>query len=66
MSAESSQRVVEVRLIVSAFVKLDADGLMEALAAAGPVSSVGDVVASEIASNLESLSYVEAAYVSRL
>jgi RNA 3'-terminal phosphate cyclase len=65
MSHEPPRRL-EVRLIVSVVVKLDDDQLMEALAAAGTPGSVAEVVSSEVASNLESVRYIEAVVVSHL
>ena len=61
------KRCVEVRLIVIVVVDVTAPSLIETLAASGKnPSSVAEVVASEVVSNLESVSYVEAAIVSQL
>jgi hypothetical protein len=60
-----SKRLVEVRLIVIVLVDLSASSLPEALTSRdGVPKSLADVLASEVASNLESVSYVETAIVS--
>ena len=63
----TSKRTVEVRLIVIAVIDLNAPDLTDVLAAKGgrPVS-IAEAVSSEIASNLESVSYVELVVVSPL
>ena len=61
------KRLVEVRMIVIVLVDLTDSGLTEALAASGSQpSSVAGVVSSEVASYLESVSYVEYVVVSSL
>ena len=61
------KRIVEVRMIVIVLVDLTQPSLTEALAASGgKPSSLADVVASEVVSNLESVSYVESVIVSPL
>ncbi len=60
-------RIIEVRLIVIVMVDVTDPSLIEALAASGKnPSSLAEVVSSEVVSNLESVSYVEAAIVSHL
>jgi len=58
-------RIVEVRLIVAVIANRMHPELVEELAAAGNRSSVAEVVAAEVVSNLESIGYVEAVVVSR-
>jgi len=61
------KRIVEVRMLLIALVDASAPSLAETLAATPKnPSSVAEVVASEAVSNLESLAYIEAAYVSVL
>ena len=61
------KRIVEVRMIVIVTVDVTAPSLIEALAASGKnPSSLAEVVSSEVVSNLESVSYVEAVIVSQL
>ena len=59
------KRTVEVRMLVTAVVDLTDLGLAEALKTADrQPSSVAALVASEVASNLESVSYIDTAIVS--
>ena len=61
------KRTVEVRLLVIAVVDLTDIGLTDALKAdTRQPSSVAAVVASEVRSNLESVSYIHTAIVSHL
>jgi len=61
------KRIIEVRLIVIVLVDVTEPSLTEALAASGKnPSSLADIVASEVVSNLESVSYVESVIVSQL
>lgn len=60
------KRSVVVRLIVIVTVDVTDEEFLEFLAAAGKSTSVAEVVSSEIASNLESIRYLEAVAVSRL
>jgi len=61
------KRILEVRMIVIVTVDLTAPGLADVIAASGKnSSSVAEIVASEVVSNLESVSYVESAIVSQL
>jgi hypothetical protein len=58
------KRIVEVRMMVIVFVDLTKPGLTEALAAAQrQPSSIAHVISAEVASNLESVSYVESVIV---
>jgi hypothetical protein len=67
MSSGDRRRIVEIRLIVIVTVDLTNSSLTEVLAASGGgSSSLADVVSSEIVSNLESVSYVDAVIVSPL
>ena len=61
------KRTTEVRLLVTAIVDLADDALAEALKADHrQPSSVATVVAEEVVSNLESVSYIDAVIVSHL
>jgi hypothetical protein len=61
------KRTTEVRLFVIAIVDLTDPALTEALQAEhGQTSSVAMLVAAEVESNLESVSYVDTAIVSQL
>jgi hypothetical protein len=60
------KRIAEIRLIVTVLVDLADEQLKETLAKSGKTSSVAEVVSSEVVSNLESVSYIDAAVVSRL
>jgi hypothetical protein len=60
------KRTVEVRMLVIAIIDLADHALAEALKATKQPSSVSDVVSAEVVSNLESVSYVDAAIVSLL
>jgi len=62
--SNTSKRVVEVRLIVIVHLDVTNDEFVQALAAEG--KSVAQVVASEVVSNLESVSYVLSAIASPL
>ncbi len=63
----SHKRIVEVRLIVIVLVDVADPSLTDALAASGrQPSSLAEVIASEVVSNLESVSYVESVIVSPL
>lgn len=64
MAAQSGRRT-EIRLIVLATINLTDSELLDELSAK-PGRTVADVVTDEIATNLESVSYVDAAIVSRL
>jgi len=57
--------LTEVRCVVTVFVDPKDPELPEILAEAGDNSSIADVVASEIQSNLESVSYVRHVSVTR-
>ena len=60
-------RIIEVRMIVIVFVDVTEPSFMEALAASdNNPSSVPQVVASEVVSNLESVAYVQSVIVSQL
>jgi hypothetical protein len=62
-----AKRTTEVRLFVIAIIDLTDPGLTDALQAEHKQpSSVADLVAAEVVSNLESVSYVDAAIVSQL
>ncbi len=61
------KRTVEVRMLVIVFVDLANAEFIDALKAQGrQPSAVADVVAQEVVSNLESVSYVDAAIVRHL
>ena len=61
------KRIIEVRMIVIVTVDVTDPSLIEALAASGKnPSALADVVSSEVVSNLESVSYVDAVIVSQL
>jgi hypothetical protein len=60
------KRYAEVRLFVIVTVNITDDELAEALKRAPRQPSVAELVADEIASNLESLSYVDSTIVSQL
>ena len=61
------KRTIEVRMLVIAIVDLGDPELAEALQAQHrQPSSVAEVVATEVVSNLESVSYIDAAIVSHL
>ena len=61
------KRIIEVRMIVIVMVNVADPSLIEVLAAtAKNPSSLSEVVSSEVVSNLESVSYVEAVIVSQL
>jgi hypothetical protein len=61
------KRTIEVRMLVIAIVDLNDSELADALKAETPQpSSVARLVASEVASNLESVSYIDTAIVSHL
>lgn len=61
------KRTVEVRMLVIAIIDLTDPELAEALKAEHrQPSSVTEVVAREVVSNLESVSYIDAAIVSQL
>lgn len=61
------KRIVEVRLIVIVLVDVAAPSFAEALTASGSkLSTVAGVVAAEVVSNLESVSYVESVIASLL
>ena len=63
--SSDQKRIVEVRMIVIVLVDLTEPSLTEALAASGSQpSSLAEVVASEVVSNLESVSYVEGSVLS--
>jgi hypothetical protein len=61
-----AKRTTEVRLFVIVIIDLTDRSLVEALQAEDQPSSVADLVAAEVVSNLESVSYVDAAIVSQL
>jgi hypothetical protein len=65
--SEEVPRIIEVRLFVVVMVNLSSPGLADALAESGnnPMP-LAKIVGSEIVSNLESVSYVECAFVSPL
>jgi hypothetical protein len=63
---ESAKRHVEVRMLVIAIVDITNPELTDALAQHRQPSSVAELVAQEVVSNLESVSYVESAIVSQL
>ena len=66
MSSER-KRIIEVRMIVIVLVDVTEPSFIEALATSGSKpSSVAQVVSSEVASNLESVAYVESVIVSQL
>ena len=61
------KRTTEVRMLVIAIIDLGDFGLTEALKAEHrQPTSVAELVASEVVSNLESVSYVDTAIVSHL
>ena len=61
-----SQRLVEIRLLVVVFVDVTSDALIETLRTRKQTTtSVPEVVAEEVCSNLESVPFVETAIVSR-
>jgi hypothetical protein len=61
------KRTTEVRMLVIAIVDLTDPALTETLKAQHrQPSSVAEIVAEEVVSNLESVSYVDAAIVSQL
>ena len=61
------KRHIEVRMLVIAIIDLTDPELTDALKAAHrQPSSVAEVVASEVVSNLESVSYIDTAIVSHL
>lgn len=61
------KRIVEVRLLVIVLVDLADPTLIEALAASRHTPpSLATIVSSEVTSNLESVSYVDAVIVSQL
>jgi hypothetical protein len=61
------KRTIEVRMLVIAIINLSDPELAEALKSQHrQPSSVAELVASEIVSNLESVSYVDTAIVSHL
>jgi len=65
--SQPQKRVVEVRMFVIVLVDVTEPGFTEARTAVGnPFSSVAEVLASEVVSNLESVSYVESVIVSQL
>jgi hypothetical protein len=65
--AERTKRHVEVRMLVIAIVDITNPELTEALKAKHrQPSSVAEIVAEEVVSNLESVSYVDTAIVSHL
>ena len=62
-----SKRTTEVRMLVIVTVNLTDAGLADTLKAyPGQPSSVAAIVASEVVSNLESVSYVDTAVASHL
>ena len=65
MTAEG-EHLVEVGMIVIVVIDVTDPEFVEALAQAKSPSSVQQVVASEVVSNLESVAYVESAIVSSL
>lgn len=64
--AGEPKRLVVVRLIVIVTVDITDGEFVDLVSMAGQNSSVDAIVAAEIASNLESIRYVEAVAVSRL
>jgi hypothetical protein len=65
--SNEQKRIVEVRMIVIVLVDVTEPGFTEARIALNKrFLSVAEVVASEVVSNLESVSYVESAIVTRL
>ena len=65
--SSDQKRVVEVRMIIIVGVDVTAPSFVETLVASPKnPSSVAEVVSSEVVSNLESVSYVEAVIVSPL
>jgi hypothetical protein len=63
----SPRRLFDVRLLVLATIDINADELADALKAANATaSSLADVVAAEVTSNLESVPYVVSAVVVRV
>jgi hypothetical protein len=61
------KRTIEVRMLVIAIIDLTDLGLADSLKArARQPSSVAELVASEVVSNLESVSYIDTATVSHL
>lgn len=64
--AKEPKRVVEIRLLALLMVDVRHPDLVTALRDAGLTPSVTDVVAAELSSGLESVSYVESAVVCRL
>lgn len=62
---QESKRIIEVRLIVLVSVDVTHPEFIEAIAASGG-ESVSGIVAAEVVSNLESVSYVEAVTTSEL
>ena len=62
-----TKRTTEVRMLVIVIVDITDVGLADALKAkARQASSVAELVASEVVSNLESVSYVDTAIASHL
>lgn len=61
-----TERIVEVRIMLIVLVKVAAPEFVEALAQARSPSSVEQVVASEVVSNLESIAYVDSVIASSL
>jgi hypothetical protein len=67
MHGAMPKRTTEVRMLVIAVVNLSDPELIDALKAEHrQPSSVAEVVAAEVVSNLESVSYIDAAIVSQL
>ena len=65
--SDDRKRIIEVRMIVIVMVDVTDPSLIEALAASGKnPSALAEIVSSEVVSNLESVSYVEAVVVSHL
>ena len=61
------KRIIEVRMLVIVALNLHDPGLTDAIAALKKnPSSLAELVSSEVVSNLESVSYVEAVIVSHL
>jgi hypothetical protein len=67
MPAASSKRTVEVRLLVIVFVDQTDPELTHVLTTGRrQTTSIADIVRQEVVSNLESVSYVDAALVSQV
>lgn len=60
------KRHFEVRMLVIAVIDVTSEALTDLLKGRPQPSSVADVVAQEVVSNLESASYVDSAIVSHL